>query len=42
VAAHAKSEHFRAMGKTMKKEDLLAEPIKAIFTREAGGFASKL
>jgi len=30
------------MGKTMKSEDLLAEPMRVIFTKEAGGYASKL
>ncbi|KAJ4322045.1 hypothetical protein N0V94_002624 [Neodidymelliopsis sp. IMI 364377] len=42
IGAHAKSEDFKALGRTLKKEDLLAEPMKVIFTKEAGGYASKL
>jgi quinol monooxygenase YgiN len=42
IAAHAKSPDFKALGKTLKSEDLLAEPMKVIFTKEAGGYASKL
>lgn len=30
------------MGKTLKEEDLLAAPMKIIFTKEVGGYASKL
>jgi hypothetical protein len=30
------------MGKAFKKEDLLAAPMKVMFTKEAGGYASKL
>ncbi|KAF9699910.1 hypothetical protein EKO04_002544 [Ascochyta lentis] len=42
IAAHAKTDYFKTLGRTMKKEDLLAEPMKVIFTKEAGGYASKL
>lgn len=42
IAAHAKSPDFKVMGKTLKKEDLLAAPMKVIFTKEVGGYASKL
>ena len=42
IDAHAKSPDFKKMGKTMKEEDLLAGPMKVMFTKEAGGFASKL
>ncbi|KAF3046394.1 hypothetical protein E8E12_007374 [Didymella heteroderae] len=42
IAAHAKSPDFKALGKTLKSEDLLAEPMRVIFTKEAGGYASKL
>ncbi|KAF2627825.1 ABM-domain-containing protein [Macroventuria anomochaeta] len=42
IAAHAKSPDFKALGKTLKQEDLLAEPMRVIFTKEAGGYASKL
>lgn len=42
LGAHAKSEDFKTLGRTLKKEDLLAEPMKVIFTKEAGGYASKL
>ncbi|OSS49925.1 hypothetical protein B5807_06049 [Epicoccum nigrum] len=42
IAAHAKSPDFKKMGKTLKEEDLLAAPMKVIFTKEVGGYASKL
>jgi quinol monooxygenase YgiN len=42
IDAHAKSEDFKNMGRTMKKEALLAGPMKVMFTKEAGGYASKL
>ncbi|KAF1911661.1 hypothetical protein BDU57DRAFT_524271 [Ampelomyces quisqualis] len=42
IEAHSKSEDFKHMGRTMKKEDLLAAPMKVLFTKEAGGYASKL
>ncbi|KAH7345880.1 antibiotic biosynthesis monooxygenase-like protein [Pyrenochaeta sp. MPI-SDFR-AT-0127] len=42
LGAHAKSEHFRSMGRQLKEEDLLAGPMKVMFTKEAGGYASKL
>lgn len=42
LGAHAKSEGFKILGRTLKKEDLLAEPMRVIFTKEAGGYVSKL
>ena len=42
LETHGKSEDFKKLGKTMKTEDLLAEPMKVLFTKEAGGYASKL
>jgi hypothetical protein len=30
------------MGKAFKTEDLLAEPMKVMMIKEAGGYASKL
>lgn len=42
LAAHAQTEYFKVMGKTIKQEDLLEKPMEVVFTREAGGFASKL
>ena len=42
LGAHAKSEDFKTLGRALKKEDLLAEPMKVVFTKEAGGYASKL
>ncbi|KAF1932148.1 ABM-domain-containing protein [Didymella exigua CBS 183.55] len=42
IGAHAKSPDFKAMGKTMMSEDLLAEPMRIIVTKEVGGYASKL
>jgi hypothetical protein len=34
---HGKTEHFKTMGRAMKKEDLLAEPMKILVTKEVGG-----
>ncbi|KAL1795213.1 hypothetical protein ACET3X_007029 [Alternaria dauci] len=42
LETHAKSEDFKKLSKALKTEDLLAEPIKILFTKEAGGYASKL
>lgn len=42
LEAHAKSDDFKAMGRAFKKEDLLASPMKVMFTKEAAGYASKL
>jgi quinol monooxygenase YgiN len=42
IEAHSQSEDFKNMGRTMKKEDLLAGPMKVMITKEAGGYASKL
>jgi hypothetical protein len=30
------------MGRAMKKEDLLAGPMKVLITKEVGGYVSKL
>jgi hypothetical protein len=30
------------LGKALKTEDLLAEPMRVLFTKEAGGYARKL
>ncbi|PSN59499.1 antibiotic biosynthesis monooxygenase-like protein [Corynespora cassiicola Philippines] len=42
LGAHAASSSFKEMGRTFKKEDLLAEPMRVHFTKEVGGYASKL
>lgn len=42
LETHAQSENFKKMGKLMKTEDLLAEPMEVMFTEEVGGYASKL
>ncbi|KAF2703550.1 antibiotic biosynthesis monooxygenase-like protein [Pleomassaria siparia CBS 279.74] len=39
---HGASAHFKDLGRELKKEDLLAGPMKAYFTKEVGGYASKL
>ncbi|CAO2656508.1 Nn.00g053110.m01.CDS01 [Neocucurbitaria sp. VM-36] len=39
---HGKSDYFKNLGRTLKKEDLLAAPMKVMFTKEVGGYASKL
>ncbi|KAH9878842.1 hypothetical protein J1614_002276 [Plenodomus biglobosus] len=42
LEAHGKSEAYKTLGRAMKREELLAEPIRVLFTKEVGGFASKL
>jgi len=42
IKIHGQSDYFKAMGNAFKTEDLLAEPMKVMFTKEAGGYASKL
>jgi hypothetical protein len=42
IKIHGQTDYFKAMGKAFKEEDLLAEPMKVLFTKEAGGYASKL
>lgn len=42
IEAHGKSEAFKTLGRTMQQEDLLAGPMKVMFTKEIGGYASKL
>ncbi|KAI8940543.1 hypothetical protein NX059_004221 [Plenodomus lindquistii] len=42
LETHGKSEAFKTLNSTMKKEGLLAEPLRIILTKEAGGYASKL
>jgi quinol monooxygenase YgiN len=42
LETHAKSEDLKKLGKAFKTEDLLAEPMKLLFTKEAGGYSSKL
>jgi len=42
IEAHGKSEAFKTLGRTMKQEDLLAEPMKVLFTKAVGGYSSKL
>ncbi|KAJ4371973.1 hypothetical protein N0V83_003746 [Neocucurbitaria cava] len=39
---HGKSSYFKDLGRAFKKEDLLAGPMKVMFTKEVGGYASKL
>jgi quinol monooxygenase YgiN len=42
IDAHGKTDYFKNMGKAMKKEDLLAGPMKVMITKEVGGYVSKL
>jgi quinol monooxygenase YgiN len=42
IEVHGKTDHYKNMGGAFKEEDLLAEPIKVMFTKEAGGYASRL
>jgi quinol monooxygenase YgiN len=42
LETHGKTDYFKEMGRALKKEDLLAEPMNVLFTKEACGYASKL
>ncbi|KAJ4288150.1 hypothetical protein N0V90_012167 [Kalmusia sp. IMI 367209] len=42
LQAHGTSDYFKEMGRAIKKEDLLAEPMKILFTKDVGGYVSKL
>jgi quinol monooxygenase YgiN len=42
LQTHGTSKDFKEMGRAFKKEDLLAAPMQVIFTKEVGGYASKL
>jgi quinol monooxygenase YgiN len=39
---HGASKHFKDLGRAFKNEDLLAAPMKVLFTKEVGGYGSKL
>jgi hypothetical protein len=41
-AAGAWLEYYKELGSTLKKEDLIAEPLQVLFTKDVGGFVSKL
>ncbi|KAF1937905.1 antibiotic biosynthesis monooxygenase-like protein [Clathrospora elynae] len=42
LETHGKSDHYKDLGRALKEEELLAEPLKVLFTKEAGGYGSKL
>ncbi|KAF9735739.1 hypothetical protein PMIN06_010128 [Paraphaeosphaeria minitans] len=42
LQAHGSSEYFKEMSRALKKEDLVSEPMQILFTKDVGGFASKL
>ncbi|KAF1948938.1 hypothetical protein CC80DRAFT_485268 [Byssothecium circinans] len=42
LKVHGGTDYFKDMGRKMKQEELLAAPMKVLFTKEVGGFASKL
>ncbi|KAH7120855.1 hypothetical protein B0J11DRAFT_438764 [Dendryphion nanum] len=42
LGIHAGTEHFKELSKAFKGEDLLAEPMKVLFTEAVGGFVSRL
>jgi quinol monooxygenase YgiN len=42
LQTHGTSKDFKEMGRAFKKEDLLAAPMQVLFTKEVGGYASKL
>ena len=39
---HTQSDYFKALGKAVMEEELLAEPMRKIVTKVAGGYATKL
>jgi len=42
LGIHGGSAAFKTLGRTMKEEDLLAEPMKVLFTKGTAGFESRL
>ncbi|TGO52421.1 hypothetical protein BOTNAR_0324g00050 [Botryotinia narcissicola] len=42
IAAHGSSEEFKAFGKKLKDEDLIAKPMELKFLKHVGGFSSRL
>lgn len=42
MQAHGTSDYFKELGTTVKEEELLAEPMKILFTKDVGGYISKL
>ncbi|KAF7921192.1 uncharacterized protein EAE98_008618 [Botrytis deweyae] len=42
IAAHGSSEEFKALGKMLKDEDLIAKPMELKFLQHVGGFSSRL
>ncbi|KAF1969936.1 hypothetical protein BU23DRAFT_601318 [Bimuria novae-zelandiae CBS 107.79] len=42
LQAHGSTDHFKELGKVLEGESLLAEPMKIIFTKAVGGYASRL
>ncbi|QSZ36069.1 hypothetical protein DSL72_007193 [Monilinia vaccinii-corymbosi] len=42
IVAHGASEQFKAFGKKVKDEDLIAKPMQLKFLKNVGGFSSRL
>ncbi|KAF7907721.1 uncharacterized protein EAF01_005307 [Botrytis porri] len=42
IAAHGSSEEFKALGKKLKDEDLIAKPMELKVLKHVGGFSSRL
>ncbi len=42
MKAHGSTDQFKALGKKMKEEDLVAGPTNLKFIKAVGGFASRL
>ncbi|ESZ99331.1 hypothetical protein SBOR_0293 [Sclerotinia borealis F-4128] len=42
IASHGASEEFKAFGKKLKDEDLIAKPMQLKFLKNVGGFSSRL
>jgi quinol monooxygenase YgiN len=41
VKVHGSAEPFKAMGRTFRKEGLLAKPLAVLFVKPIGGFDSR-
>ncbi|CAD6439443.1 ded0aac4-fbad-4099-a19a-16c0bfbaea6a [Sclerotinia trifoliorum] len=42
ITAHGASEAFKAFGKKLKDEDVIAKPMQLKFLKNVGGFSSRL
>lgn len=42
LQAHGSSDYFKEMSEAFKKEDLVSAPMKILFTKDVGGYTSRL